>query len=97
MRAMEAAGAPAACRAAPACNVVPPLTPVVAAAAEQRTYDAALEQFKRADYAGAVTSFTGFVRTYPQSALAPVRRSTGSAMRSSRARTIARRSRRSAR
>jgi tol-pal system protein YbgF len=43
----------------------------VAAAAEQRTYDAALEQFKRADYAGAVTGFTGFVRTYPQSTLAP--------------------------
>ena len=72
MRAMEAGAAPvAAAGAAPPANVTPPITPVVAAAAEQRTYDAALEQFKRADYSGAVTSFTGFVRTYPQSALAP--------------------------
>ncbi len=45
--------------------------PVPPGAAEQRAYDAALDQFKRADYAGAVTSFSGFVRTWPQSSLAP--------------------------
>jgi tol-pal system protein YbgF len=41
------------------------------AAAEQRAYDAALELFKRGDYAGAINGFTNFVRTYPRTALAP--------------------------
>lgn len=48
--------------------VAPP--PAVAAAGEQRAYDAALDQFKRADYAGAVTGFGAFVKAYPQSPLA---------------------------
>ena len=50
-----------------------PNTPAVAAPpapGEQKAYDAALDQFKRADYAGAITSFGTFVRTYPQSPLA---------------------------
>lgn len=38
---------------------------------EQRTYDAAYDQFKAGNYAAAVTSFQTFVRTYPRSALAP--------------------------
>jgi tol-pal system protein YbgF len=38
--------------------------------AEQKAYDAALDQFKRADYAGAITGFGAFVRQYPQSSLA---------------------------
>jgi TolA-binding protein len=34
--------------------------------AEQKAYDAALDQFKRADYTGAITGFGAFVRQYPQ-------------------------------
>jgi tol-pal system protein YbgF len=53
----------------------PPAAGVPAAAlppspAEQKAYDAALDQFKRADYAGAITGFGAFVRQYPQSSLA---------------------------
>ena len=40
-------------------------------AGEQRTYDAALDQFKSANYAAAVASFQAFARTYPRSPLAP--------------------------
>ena len=40
-------------------------------AAEQRAYDAALDQFKRGDFQGAITGFTAFVKTSPKSALAP--------------------------
>ncbi|MDR0250618.1 MAG: tol-pal system protein YbgF [Burkholderiales bacterium] len=39
-------------------------------AAEQKAYDAAMDQFKRGDYAGAATAFTAFTVTYPQSPLA---------------------------
>jgi len=45
--------------------------PVPSTAAEQRAYDAALDQFKRGDYQGAITGFTAFVKTNPKSALAP--------------------------
>ena len=45
-----------------------PVTPV--SAQEQRSYDAALDQFKRGDYNGAITSFQSFVKTYPRSLLA---------------------------
>lgn len=41
------------------------------AGAEQRAYDAALDQFKRGDFQGAITGFTAFVKTNPKSALAP--------------------------
>ncbi|MCL2872518.1 MAG: tol-pal system protein YbgF [Betaproteobacteria bacterium] len=37
--------------------------------AEQKVYDAAMEQFKRGDYAGAADAFTTFTTTYPQSPL----------------------------
>ena len=37
---------------------------------EQRSYDAALDQFKRGDYPGAITGFTAFVKANPRSALA---------------------------
>jgi len=40
-------------------------------AAEQRAYDGALDQFKRGDYQGAINGFSGFVKTYPRSLLAP--------------------------
>ena len=39
--------------------------------AEQRAYDAALDQFKRGDYAGAIVAFNTFIRAYPRSPLAP--------------------------
>ena len=56
----------------PAPSVPPlaaPATP--AAAGEQRAYDAALDQFKRGDYPGAIAGFQAFVKTYPRSPLAP--------------------------
>ena len=56
-----AAGSGAASAAAPS-----PSTP-----GEQRSYDAALDQFKRGDVQGAITGFTAFVKTNPKSALAP--------------------------
>lgn len=43
----------------------------VDAAAEQRAYDAALDQFKRGDYPGSINAFNAFVKAYPKSALAP--------------------------
>jgi tol-pal system protein YbgF len=50
-----------------------PRPPPVAAdiATEQRTYDAALDQFKGGNFAAAVTSFQAFARAYPRSPLAP--------------------------
>ena len=72
MRKLEtAAAAPPPAPPAPAAGAVP--EPAVAAdsAAEQREYDAALEQFKRADYNGAIASFGTFVRTRAKSPLAP--------------------------
>ena len=58
----DAAGA-----ASAAANVAPGAP---ASAAEQRAYDAALDQFKRGDYQGAITGYTAFVKTYPRSPLA---------------------------
>jgi tol-pal system protein YbgF len=49
----------------------PPPRPASDPAAEQRAYDAALDQFKRSDYTGAIANFSTFVKNYPQSALAP--------------------------
>lgn len=37
---------------------------------EQRAYDAALDQFKRGDYAGAISGFNAFLKSYPRSPLA---------------------------
>lgn len=75
---------PAAAPGAPVAGTMPPpavgaSVPVpgspaagaAALAAEQREYDAALELFKRADYAGAIASFGAFVKAHPKSALAP--------------------------
>jgi len=58
----------------PAAGTVPEPPPAAAttdSAAEQREYDAALEQFKRADYNGAIASFGAFVRARAKSPLAP--------------------------
>jgi len=82
LRKLEGA-ASAASAAAPAANAPPATTDSAAAtpsrsppaaadiAGEQRTYDAALDQFKSANYAAAVASFQAFARTYPRSPLAP--------------------------
>ncbi len=53
---------------APMPGALPPRT--VDAVGEQRAYDASLDQFKRGDYAGAITAFGTFLRTYPRSPLA---------------------------
>jgi tol-pal system protein YbgF len=65
-------GAPASPGAAAPVGVAPvagALSPDTAN--EQRSYDAALEQFKGASYGAAIGSFAAFVRTYPKSPLAP--------------------------
>ncbi len=38
---------------------------------ESRTYEAALNHFREANYAGAIAGFKGFLKAYPDSALAP--------------------------
>jgi tol-pal system protein YbgF len=48
----------------------PAATDGAPATGEQRAYDAALDQFKRGDYAGAITAFSNFVKAYPKSPLA---------------------------
>ena len=62
---------PAAAGTAPAATTPATAAPVADAGAEQRAYDAALEQFKRADYPGAIASFGAFVKAHPKSPLAP--------------------------
>jgi len=73
--------------AAPAAGNAPPAAPdfnappgaggpaarpvVVDVAGEQKSYDAALDQFKGGNYAAAAASFQAFTRTYPKSPLAP--------------------------
>ena len=79
MRKLEGAPGPATGDAAPAdaaaagaAAAAPAVaSPVASTAAEQRAYDAALDQFKRGDFQGAITGFTAFVKTNPKSALAP--------------------------
>jgi len=73
--------------ASPAAPTAPPATPdvnaspsaggtaarptVVDVAGEQKSYDAALDQFKAGSYAAAAASFQAFTRAYPKSPLAP--------------------------
>jgi tol-pal system protein YbgF len=72
-----AAATPGATDATPAITSGPP-TPFAGTqarpgdvAAEQRAYDAALDQFKSGNYSAATSSFQAFTRTYPRSPLAP--------------------------
>ncbi|MCA1977729.1 MAG: tol-pal system protein YbgF [Thiobacillus sp.] len=59
---------PATPAAAVAATPAPPqLDPLV----ESRTYEAALNHFREANYAGAIAGFKGFLKAYPDSALAP--------------------------
>lgn len=62
-----AAPAPAATPAATAAPAAQQLDPLV----ESRTYEAALNHFREANYAGAIAGFKGFLKAYPDSALAP--------------------------
>ncbi|HTI45346.1 MAG TPA: tol-pal system protein YbgF [Casimicrobiaceae bacterium] len=73
-----APGAPPRPTSPPAAVPVPP-GPVATAppvrnpsdgVAEQRAYDAALDLFKRGDYAGSITGFNAFLKAYPRSPLA---------------------------
>jgi tol-pal system protein YbgF len=59
---------PQATSASPPPPAVPAVAPV--SAAEQKAYDAALDQFKRGDYNGAIASFQNFVKANPRSLLA---------------------------
>lgn len=52
---------------APAVSATPQLDPLV----ESRTYETALNHFREANYAGAIAGFKGFLKAYPDSALAP--------------------------
>ena len=59
---------PAATPPAPApAAAAPQLDPLV----ESRTYEAALNHFREANYAAAIAGFKGFLKAYPDSALAP--------------------------
>jgi tol-pal system protein YbgF len=57
--------------AAPGLTARPPGAPGTDVGAEQRAYDAALDQFKSGNYSASLQSFVNFVKTYPRSPLAP--------------------------
>ena len=65
--ATAAPAAPAPPQPAAAAAPAPQLDPLV----ESRTYEAALNHFREANYAGAIAGFKGFLKAYPDSALAP--------------------------
>jgi tol-pal system protein YbgF len=65
-------------KAAPAAAATPdtsitqqPITPPPDTQAETAAYEAALKLFRDAHYAGAIAGFKAFLKTYPDSALAP--------------------------
>jgi tol-pal system protein YbgF len=63
-----------AAKPAPAAAAVEPaaaLTPAVDPQVESRAYEAALKLFREANYAGAIAGFKTFLKTYPDSTLAP--------------------------
>lgn len=62
-----AAATPPATAASPEPATSPQLDPLV----ESRTYEAALNHFREPDYAAAIAGFKGFLKAYPESALAP--------------------------
>jgi tol-pal system protein YbgF len=49
---------------------LPPARNSAEGVAEQRAYDAALDEFKRGDYAGSINAFNAFMKAYPRSPLA---------------------------
>lgn len=56
----------------PAVNGTQPVAPAAAGdpLVESRSYEAALKQFREANYASAIAGFNGFLKAYPSSALA---------------------------
>jgi len=69
-------GAPPAASGAPAATPPPTVASVAPPAAqdsssEQRAYDAALDQFKAGNYAGAIAGFNAVVKANPKGLLAP--------------------------
>ena len=64
--------APVAAAATPDTSITQPsATPPPDTQAESATYEAALKLFRDAHYAGAIAGFKAFLKTYPDSALAP--------------------------
>lgn len=61
---------PAAAPAAPNASAVTP-APALDPLDESRVYEAALNHFREANYAGAIAGFRAFLKAYPDSALAP--------------------------
>ena len=55
----------------PAAATTPVATPQLDPLVESRTYETALNHFREANYAGAIAGFKGFLKAYPDSALAP--------------------------
>jgi tol-pal system protein YbgF len=66
-----AAAAPPAAVAGSLPAPTPATRPGADVAAEQKSYDAALEQFKGGNYPAAIGGFQAFVKAYPKSPLAP--------------------------
>ena len=64
-------GMPSLGLSSPLASARPAVAAAADAAAEQRTYDAALDQFKSGNYSASLQSFINFVRTFPRSPLAP--------------------------
>lgn len=62
--------APAVEGAQPAAPAVAGDSPQADPLVESRSYEAALNQFREANYAGAIAGFNGFLKAYPASALA---------------------------
>ncbi|MBI1283636.1 MAG: tol-pal system protein YbgF [Thiobacillus sp.] len=73
----QAPAAPAAPAEAPVAEAAQPspapvvATPQLDPLVESRTYETALNHFREANYAGAIAGFKGFLKAYPDSALAP--------------------------
>ena len=65
--AAPASPVPVAPAAVAAASATPQLDPLV----ESRTYETALNHFRESNYAGAIAGFRGFLKAYPDSALAP--------------------------
>ena len=64
-------GMPSLGLSSPLASARPAFAAAADAATEQRTYDAALDQFKSGNYSASLQSFINFVRTFPRSPLAP--------------------------
>ncbi|NDP47829.1 MAG: tol-pal system protein YbgF [Sulfuriferula multivorans] len=62
--------APAAVAASPSGPVAAPSAPQLDPMMESRSYEASLDHFRGANYAGAIAGFKGFLKAYPDSTLA---------------------------